>query len=83
MNKAEIYYREKYSLPNDEFPELGEDDIRIIKLMNEFSEEQKKLSIPRVSESVTCWHCNGWGYTLLPNGKRDKHCTVCDGSNVR
>jgi hypothetical protein len=43
----------------------------------------QELILSDVSESVTCFNCNGWGYTLLPNGRRDKHCTVCDGSNVR
>lgn len=46
-------------------------------------DKEEQLTIPIVIESVTCYNCNGWGYTLLPNGKRDKHCTVCDGSNVR
>ena len=60
---------------------LSEEQLEILEfcLLN----DTKQFVIPVVSESVTCWNCNGWGYTLLPNGKRDKHCTVCDGSNVR
>tara|TARA_R110000782_G_scaffold263021_2_gene355475 strand:+ start:521 stop:763 length:243 start_codon:yes stop_codon:yes gene_type:complete len=61
----------------EDLSEYGQD------MLNEFREIKQALNIPVVSESVTCFHCNGWGYTLLPNGKRDKHCTVCDGSNVR
>ncbi len=76
MNKAEIYYREKYSLPKDEFPTLGFDDVRIIKLMNDFLEEQKKSSIPRVIKSFYC---------LDENIKGSKHkCkTICDNCDKR
>jgi hypothetical protein len=46
-------------------------EIRLISIANALN----KLNIDDVSKS--CFNCNGWGYTLLPNGRRDKTCEVC------
>jgi hypothetical protein len=35
------------------------------------------LILHPVSKSSTCENCDGWGYTVDENGRRDKHCDVC------
>lgn len=35
------------------------------------------VALEEGSKDGACFNCNGWGYTLCPDGKRKEHCTVC------
>ncbi len=90
MDKEQAIHILRWSLPST----YSETAIR--KIADTYLEENKEILeeyhqskvknnvvLDSVSEPSICFNCNGWGYTLLPNGRRDKGCTVCDGSNVR
>ena len=56
--------------------QYGHLDANAFSLILDLIEKEKQaLNIDDVSKS--CFNCNGWGYTLLPNGRRDKTCEVC------
>lgn len=47
----------------------------ISQLMEDY--HQSKLHQPTVSDAV-CEYCQGWGYTVDENSRREEHCTKCE-----
>ena len=58
-----------------ENPDYDESRANRIEEINQI--EQALLILHNVSKSSTCENCDGWGYTVDENGRRDKHCNVC------